>query len=248
MKTKTTLSITEVRKNIFSIAEKIQKDDDYFTLTERGVPKVVMISAEKFESLTKKKDLVLADDPSKNHASGPPRVFAKTLIIRDDSRVIYLSEDDRDSKHQEESLIRAQLYVRLIEKYKYPLGLIEFGRYVKIGPKESKRYIEADVIINDEKGNVKVLFEIVPFVDYEENSDKIITDLFDLAKSLSWIKKPEWLVYFSRNCKGVKSKEKITAVDYSKFNTFAAWKKAGRPSKKEIPEFKEQVCNGNHCY
>jgi|GEM_PF-515693 len=48
--TKTTLSISEARKNIFNISNEAQKPGNYYTLTEKGRPKVVIISAEEFES------------------------------------------------------------------------------------------------------------------------------------------------------------------------------------------------------
>jgi len=50
MRPKTTLSISEARKNIFKLAEEVQKPDTFYTLTENGQPKVVMMSAEEFES------------------------------------------------------------------------------------------------------------------------------------------------------------------------------------------------------
>ena len=50
MDTKTTLPISEARKNIFKIAEKVQKPAVYYTLTEKGKPKIVVLSAEEFES------------------------------------------------------------------------------------------------------------------------------------------------------------------------------------------------------
>ncbi len=50
MNTKTTLSISEARKKIFNIAEKVQMSGKYFTLTEKGRPKAVIMSAEEFES------------------------------------------------------------------------------------------------------------------------------------------------------------------------------------------------------
>jgi len=247
MRTKTTLSITSARKNIFNIAEEVQKGDTYYTLTERGCPKMVVLSAEKFETLlenkNKNKNFCLADSSEKKYAS---QVFAKTLIIRDESRVVYLSGDKQESKEQEEGLIKAQLYVELIEKYKYPLNLVELGRYVKVGPKEGKHYIEADVIVNSERGNVKMIFEVSNFSDFEEKTDKVVCDLFELANSLSWIKianslswikKPEYIVYFSRTCGKSENKEKIIAINYAKFNTFSAWKKAGRPAENKIPKF-----------
>jgi len=50
MRPKTTLSISEARKNIFKIADEVQKPDTFYTLTENGQPKVIMMSAEEFES------------------------------------------------------------------------------------------------------------------------------------------------------------------------------------------------------
>ncbi|OGH82744.1 MAG: hypothetical protein A2469_00025 [Candidatus Magasanikbacteria bacterium RIFOXYC2_FULL_40_16] len=51
MNTKTTISISEARKKIFDIAEEVQRPGNYYTFTENGKPKVVMMSAEEFESL-----------------------------------------------------------------------------------------------------------------------------------------------------------------------------------------------------
>lgn len=50
MNTKTTMSISEARKNIFQIADEVQKPNVHYTLTEKGRPKVVVMSAEEFES------------------------------------------------------------------------------------------------------------------------------------------------------------------------------------------------------
>lgn len=51
MNTKTILPISEVRKNIFDITKKIQRPNTYYTLTDKGRPKAVLISAEEFESM-----------------------------------------------------------------------------------------------------------------------------------------------------------------------------------------------------
>jgi len=50
MDARTTLSISEARKEIFNIAEKVQKPSMHYTLTEKGRPKVVIMSADEFES------------------------------------------------------------------------------------------------------------------------------------------------------------------------------------------------------
>lgn len=50
MTTKTTISISEARKRLFEVAEEVQSPQTVFTFTEKGRPKVVMMSAENFES------------------------------------------------------------------------------------------------------------------------------------------------------------------------------------------------------
>ncbi|MEX0934937.1 MAG: type II toxin-antitoxin system Phd/YefM family antitoxin [Candidatus Paceibacterota bacterium] len=50
MDIKRTISITDARKDIFNIAEDVQKPGTYYTLTEKGRPKIVLMSAEEFES------------------------------------------------------------------------------------------------------------------------------------------------------------------------------------------------------
>lgn len=50
MDIKRTLSISEARKKIFEIAEDVQKPSTHYTLTEKGRPKAVLMSADEFES------------------------------------------------------------------------------------------------------------------------------------------------------------------------------------------------------
>ena len=50
MRTKTTISISEARKKIFDIAEDVQKPGVYYTFTEKGRPKAVMMSVDEFDS------------------------------------------------------------------------------------------------------------------------------------------------------------------------------------------------------
>jgi len=238
MKTKNILSVTQARKDIFTITEEVQRGGGHYTLTERGVPKAVILSVASFEKMLErnKGQLILADG-SRNGYGESFAKFPGTLIIRDESRVVYLSEKDRENKMKEESLVKAQLYIELIEVCKYPIEMIELGRYVRIGKGQSRRYIEADAIVNDINGNVKMIFEVSFFGDYEKNLDIIVEDLFDLADALSWVKKPQWLVYFSRKCNNGKTQEKILAIDYLQFNTFTAWKKAGRPGIDKISKY-----------
>lgn len=51
MSIKNTLPVTEVRKKLFQIIEEVDKTGTYYTVTEKGKPKAVIMSAEEFESL-----------------------------------------------------------------------------------------------------------------------------------------------------------------------------------------------------
>jgi prevent-host-death family protein len=62
MNSKTTLSITEARKNIFDIAQEVQKPGTYYTLTENGKPKAVILSFEEFDSLMENLELLSDTD------------------------------------------------------------------------------------------------------------------------------------------------------------------------------------------
>lgn len=52
------LSITEARKKIFDITEKVQSPGRYFTLTEKGRAQAVIMSAEEFDSWAETLDVV----------------------------------------------------------------------------------------------------------------------------------------------------------------------------------------------
>ncbi len=50
MNIKTTIPASEARKELFKILEKLDKGHSYYTITQNGRPKAVVMSAEKFES------------------------------------------------------------------------------------------------------------------------------------------------------------------------------------------------------
>ena len=47
---KTTLSATEARKEFFALISRVQTPGQHITLTEKGTPKAVILSADEFES------------------------------------------------------------------------------------------------------------------------------------------------------------------------------------------------------
>lgn len=46
-----TITITQARHDIFDIAEKVQKPNNFYTLSVEGEPKVVMMSYDEFDSM-----------------------------------------------------------------------------------------------------------------------------------------------------------------------------------------------------
>lgn len=58
MNIKTTLPISEARKQIFNIATDVQRPNRHYTLTENGRPKAVVLSAEEYESLIESVDIL----------------------------------------------------------------------------------------------------------------------------------------------------------------------------------------------
>ncbi|MBU3964145.1 type II toxin-antitoxin system Phd/YefM family antitoxin [Patescibacteria group bacterium] len=50
MSTKTTISISEARKRIFQLTKEVQRPSVFYTLTDNGRPKAVIMSAQDFES------------------------------------------------------------------------------------------------------------------------------------------------------------------------------------------------------
>lgn len=60
MDSKTTLPISEARKKIFKIAEEVQTPSRHYTLTEKGKPKAVIMSAEEYDSWQETLEVVKA--------------------------------------------------------------------------------------------------------------------------------------------------------------------------------------------
>ncbi len=58
MKSNTIMSLSEARKRIFEIAGKVQEPEVYFTLTEKGQRKVIIMSADEFDSLMETMELL----------------------------------------------------------------------------------------------------------------------------------------------------------------------------------------------
>jgi prevent-host-death family protein len=89
MDTKSTMSITQARKQIFDITDDVQTPGRYYILTEKGRPKAVLLSAEEFESWQETLDIMEQfpnilkdiDDAHRDIRSG--RVVPLDDVLRD---------------------------------------------------------------------------------------------------------------------------------------------------------------------
>ena len=92
MNSKNSLSITEARKRIFELAEKVQKQKTVFFLTQNGKAKVVLVSVDDFDAMEETIDIMSnpkemkaireADDDIKNkrwHKLTPLEDVAKEM-------------------------------------------------------------------------------------------------------------------------------------------------------------------------
>jgi len=254
MKTSNTLPVSSARKKIFAIMKEIKDPKVYYTITERGVPGAVILSAERFETLMKKKTdeiidfmslqevpvsagSLIFDEAEKRYSSGKPVLVPKVSVMRDGALGRPETLIEEDLRLQEEGYIKSVLFIELIDKYEYPLKLIELGKYVQRGSQAGRKYIEADIIAGNREGDIKVIFEVSTFEAYEKNMDEVVSDLYDIAEAVSWREKPKFLVYYSRIAKAGKLYEKISTIDYEKFPSLASWKKSGREVSKKIPKY-----------
>lgn len=62
---KNTISISQARSKLFAIAERVQTPGVYFTFTDKGRPKTVIMSADEYESMIETLE-VMHDFPDLN--------------------------------------------------------------------------------------------------------------------------------------------------------------------------------------
>lgn len=254
MKAKTTLSISEARKNFFAITDEVQSPEVYYTLTQRGRPKVVIVSAEQFESLINQQNIqvvrALANKSEKETGfvlrETPKRFYGDTFpkenevfILKEAPKVLYVDRKMSGDLYQAKELAKAQLYIELIDKYHYPLYLIEVGRCVKIGDEGSRRYTEADIIISGYPSNILLLFSVSPMSVYDEHKETSLKELFELAQSLSsGTRLITHLVYYSRLHEKSAVKYRCMVISYNEYPSYDAWVAAGSLYSKKIPDYK----------
>lgn len=220
MNTETTLSITAARKKLFLIASEVEKENIYYTLTEYGKPKIVLLSSSKFEKLLE---------------DGAPQGYGIPSFVKDSGTQKYGAQK---ASLKEKEIAKAQLYVDLVEKYDYPVDVIDTGIYVSVGGNGSRRFMEADMVVWDVHGNPRMIFAVAPFGDYERDFERTIKDLFEIGCAINGEKDHlHYLAYYSRSFANGRAQKKISVIDIKKYRTLADWEKSGRKMEKNIPKY-----------
>lgn len=228
MDIKTTFSITEARKKLFLIANEVTRKNIYYTLTEYGRPKVVILSATKFGELSD---------------AGAPQVspygYGVPFFVRDAGTQKYGAQK---TNIKEKEIVKAHAYVELVEKYGYAFDQIDLGVYVSVGGDGSRRFMEADMVVWGKDGNPLLLFAIAPFADYERDFERTIKDLFEIGNAINHENgNLIYLIYYSRSFTNGRAQKKISVIDTMKSKTFSEWEKNGRQVGKNIPQNTEPL-------
>lgn len=219
----TTLSITEARKKLFLIANEVTRENIYYTLTEYGRPKIVIVSAKNFGELS---------EGGQSQVS--PYGYGIPFFVRDGGTQKY---GEQKTSLKEKEIVKAQAYVELVEKYGYSFDQIDIGIYVSVGGEGSRRFMEADMVVWDTHGNPCMVLAIAPFGDYERDFERTVKDLFEIGNAIDNGKNHlHHLLYYSRSFSDGRAQKKISAIDFSKNKTFDEWEKDGRPMEKNIPQ------------
>jgi type I restriction enzyme M protein len=159
-------------------------------------------------------------------------------ITRDGSKITYLAQGYTDDFQDPEEKVRTELYIELIEKYKYKPEHISIEKGKKIGHPDKKSDFRADIIVYDVNNNPFIFLELKSKDDYDKDFESSIeTQLFNAAGSLDAGKGHlKFLIYYTRwyDEEG-KLHEKYETIDYTKFKSYEEWESAGRPNLRYIP-------------
>lgn len=103
MNSATTLSVTEARKNIFKIIEDTYNSSRYYTLTENGQPKAVLMSADEFDSWRETLEIMSDPELVRDIKQTPKDIEEGNLLSLDDAlnvrRLSHTKSRKRSSKN-----------------------------------------------------------------------------------------------------------------------------------------------------
>jgi prevent-host-death family protein len=232
MLAKNILSLTEARKNIFSLVDEVNKENTTFILTEHGRAKAALISIALFDRIS--------DSSSKKRVPQFPQSFfvknsvsAPVWMVRDGDEVGY-QRDSTDAWEEERAYARSILYVTLVEKFKHEPQRIEVGHHVELSSSSGSQHFEIDLIVSDQGGNPFMVCMLIPWTATLKEQEEAIRLFYLLIENVDITAKPSWLVGFSYEYKNKKGQSRAFVIDYKKYPTFALWQAGGKERKEEL--------------
>ena len=156
-------------------------------------------------------------------------------------RAVWILRDAMSDAHaeyrKEKEHIIAELCVELIDRFGWYLSNIHIGELVPVVSQEGWSYPEADILLTDGSGRPCTIIKVAPRENYAGEMAGSVQELFLLAHALRLdaSASPKTLVYCTRWHENGATKERVIAIDYARFQTFAAWDSAGRPSSDALP-------------
>ncbi len=135
----------------------------------------------------------------------------------------------------DEELVRAELLVRLITKYKYDANpkILEIERvYKSVGrPGKGGR---VDVIVRSKESSKAFLFIECKSPDkFDSEFNLIDGQLFRLSKQENV--QPKYLAFYTSDIRGTTISERLILIDNATFSDFDSWTEAGQPSTDVFP-------------
>ena len=241
------ITITDARKDIFSLTDTIAKKNAVITLTEHGLPKAILLSPKRYDRLER-----LLKRKQTRSEQKFPLILSPAWSVRDASHQSYSQNTDSllslpssrgaiDTLATAKKIAVAQLFIQLAEEYGYPPQCLYLDICVRTDGHDGNRSIDIDLLLTDAKGNPEAIFLAAPFQKYESFRERSLRDLFEVSRAL----KKEYrctdirhLVYFSKTVGDSAKKDFWTIVDARTFSSFAQWKRAGFPAETVFPKKK----------
>ena len=250
MRIATTVPITEARRRLFEIARAVQKPGVQYTLTEHGKPTVTILSAKEYEQLSQSgvahrrdvasKRLPYAGANDQMISSMLPRMLP--LSVRETSSRVYGADASDNAAYYAKELVKAWLYVSLVETEGYPGELVDIGRWVRVGGEGSRMYIEADLIVDDHAQDRLIICAVAGEPWYDERREAALEELFTLQGALP-ARSEVFLAYYTRGTQPDRAKtrtharrgERWLVIDGTLYPTLSAWQSAGAPTEPSLP-------------
>lgn len=232
MLAKNILSVTEARKNIFTLVEKVEKNKTSFILTERGRAKAALIPIDMFD-----RKMANAGEAKKRFSFSHGRIVtgftAPVWLVQDGCHNGY-QRTFLDAWEEERAYARSILYVKLVEEFGFAPKQIEIGYHVELLAPEGKRHMEIDLIVTNEEGQPIMVCIIMPLKSTVKEQENTAELLYALVDALGMNAKLSWLVGFSYGCKGKTKESKAFVIHYQKYPNFTCWQKEGRKKSEKL--------------